>query len=120
MADAAAAQIDITICISPRCAVVQEASLRLPAGSTVRQALNAAALSPALADLKLVELTPGMYGVWGKAATPDQVLLHGDRLELYRPLTVDPKVARRERFARQGARSAGLFQRRRDGAKAGY
>jgi len=33
---------------------------------------------------------------------------------------VDPKVARRERFARQGAKTAGLFAKRRAGAKAGY
>ncbi|MFY8043382.1 MAG: RnfH family protein, partial [Rhodoferax sp.] len=29
-------------------------------------------------------------------------------------------VARRERFANQGAKSAGLFAKRRSGAKAGY
>jgi putative ubiquitin-RnfH superfamily antitoxin RatB of RatAB toxin-antitoxin module len=38
-----------------------------------------------------------------------------DRIELYRPLKVDPKVARRERFQRQGARAAGLFARKRRG-----
>ena len=40
--------------------------------------------------------------------------------EFYRALVVDPKVARRERFQKQGARSAGLFARRRAGAKQGY
>ncbi|MDH5708755.1 MAG: RnfH family protein, partial [Hylemonella sp.] len=49
-----------------------------------------------------------------------QVLRDLDRVELYRPLKVDPKVARRERFARQGARGAGLFASKRAGAKAGY
>jgi len=44
----------------------------------------------------------------------------GDRLEIYRPLRVDPKVARRERFAKQGARTTGLFARQRPGAKTGY
>ena len=44
----------------------------------------------------------------------------GDRLELYRSLTVDPKLARRQRFASQGARAAGLFARRRPGGKQGY
>ncbi|HYP70717.1 MAG TPA: RnfH family protein, partial [Variovorax sp.] len=47
-------------------------------------------------------------------------LKDGDRLELCRDLVVDPKVARRERFARQGARGTGLFAKRRTGAKAGY
>jgi putative ubiquitin-RnfH superfamily antitoxin RatB of RatAB toxin-antitoxin module len=48
------------------------------------------------------------------------VLRDGDRLELLRPLRVDPKVARRERFTGQGARSAGLFAKRRPNSKAGY
>jgi hypothetical protein len=45
-------------------------------------------------------------------------LQEGDRLEVLRPLRVDPKVARRERFQRQGAKTAGLFAKRRTGAKA--
>ena len=59
-------------------------------------------------------------GVWRRKAALTQVLRDHDRVEVYRPLLVDPKVARRERFARQGARSAGLFASRRAGAKAGY
>lgn len=61
-----------------------------------------------------------MLGIWGKTTHMTQVLHDGDRLEIYRPLTVDPKIARRERFARQGARSTGLFKRQRPEAKAGY
>jgi len=59
-------------------------------------------------------------GVWGKAVSRQHALRAGDRVELYRPLTVDPKVARRARFVRQGAKSAGLFATRRAGGKAGY
>ena len=33
---------------------------------------------------------------------------------------IDPKVARRERFSKQGAGTAGLFAQRRQGAKPGY
>ena len=44
----------------------------------------------------------------------------GDRVEIYRDLKVDPKVARRERFRKQGARATGLFAQRRPGAKPGY
>lgn len=58
--------------------------------------------------------------VWGKPVSPQDVLHDGDRLELLRPLRVDPKVARRERFQKQGAKTAGLFAKRRAGAKAGY
>ena len=60
-------------------------------------------------------------GVWGKKVASSHILRDRDRLEVYRPLTVDPKVARRERFVRQGAKkAAGLFAKRRLGAKAGY
>ncbi|MBC7601765.1 MAG: RnfH family protein, partial [Ramlibacter sp.] len=44
----------------------------------------------------------------------------GDRVEVYRVLIVDPKVARRERFRKQGNNNAVLFATRRVGAKAGY
>jgi putative ubiquitin-RnfH superfamily antitoxin RatB of RatAB toxin-antitoxin module len=60
------------------------------------------------------------FGVWGRKAPLDQLLREQDRVEVYRPLRVDPKVARRERFARQGSRGAGLFVKKRVGAKAGY
>jgi putative ubiquitin-RnfH superfamily antitoxin RatB of RatAB toxin-antitoxin module len=43
-----------------------------------------------------------------------------DRLEILRALLVDPKEARRLRFNQQGSRAAGLFAKRRQGAKAGY
>jgi putative ubiquitin-RnfH superfamily antitoxin RatB of RatAB toxin-antitoxin module len=58
--------------------------------------------------------------VWGKPVELTQTLKDGDRLEVLRPLRVDPKVARRERFQKQGAKTAGLFAKRRAGAKPGY
>ncbi len=38
-------------------------------------------------------------GVFGKVAGPDTPLSEGDRVEIYRPLAVDPKEARRQRAA---------------------
>jgi len=58
--------------------------------------------------------------IWGKTVQKDTPLVQGDRLELLRPLLVDPKEARRLRFNQQGSRAAGLFAKRRQGAKAGY
>ena len=114
------AELQLTVCISPEAGVVHEVPLQLPAGSTVQQALTAAATAlPQLAEV-IAGAAPAMVGIWGKTARPEQLLKTGDRLEIYRPLTVDPKVARRERFARQGARSSGLFKRQRPGSKAGY
>jgi putative ubiquitin-RnfH superfamily antitoxin RatB of RatAB toxin-antitoxin module len=59
-------------------------------------------------------------GVWGKQCETDHVLQDTDRVEIYRKLRVDPKVARRERFNKQGSKGAGLFATNRPGAKAGY
>jgi putative ubiquitin-RnfH superfamily antitoxin RatB of RatAB toxin-antitoxin module len=59
-------------------------------------------------------------GIWGRKKTLDHPVQDQDRVECYRPLKVDPKVARKARFHRQGARAAGLFSQRRPGAKPGY
>ena len=45
-------------------------------------------------------------GVWGRLQAPDWLLRNGDRVEVYRALTVDPKEARRLRYKRQRQRSA--------------
>ena len=58
--------------------------------------------------------------IWGKPASLDHMLKEDDRVEWLRDLRVDPKVARRERFKRQGQRNTGLFANKRLGAKAGY
>jgi putative ubiquitin-RnfH superfamily antitoxin RatB of RatAB toxin-antitoxin module len=58
--------------------------------------------------------------VWSKPAQMEQLLQPGDRVEVLRPIKVDPKVARRERFKKQGVKAAGLFAKKRPGAKAGY
>jgi putative ubiquitin-RnfH superfamily antitoxin RatB of RatAB toxin-antitoxin module len=41
--------------------------------------------------------TPAGIGIFGTLARPDTPLHDGDRIELYRPLRVDPKEARRKR-----------------------
>ena len=43
-------------------------------------------------------------GIYGAPASRSQVLREGDRVELYRPLVLDPKEARRQR-AQLGDRS---------------
>jgi uncharacterized protein len=109
--------MDVTVMYSPRARVVQEVQVQLPDGATVADALRASGLALPFAELANNALA---LGVWGRKVRPQQQVQDGDRVEVYRPLLVDPKVARRARFEAQGARSAGLFARRRPGAKAGY
>ena len=84
------------------------------------QVADAVRRSAVLAPLTAEQADALACGVWGRKVPHSHVLQDGDRVELYRALLVDPKVARRERFVGQGTKSAGLFAKRRAGAKAGY
>jgi uncharacterized protein len=109
--------IGVTVCFSAAMRSSVEVSLRLPVGSRLVDAIRESQLLRGLPDAAVDAL---QTGVWGRKQPSDQVLREGDRVELYRALKVDPKVARRERFSRQGAGTTGLFARRRAGAKSGY
>lgn len=85
-----ALRIEVVRAWADRAEVVE---LRLPEGSTVADALRASGLS---ADA---------VGIFGRRVTPARHLADGDRVELYRPLKVDPKEGRRLRATRKaGAR----------------
>lgn len=107
-------RITLAVCVGPR--EVREHQMHLPLGATVQDALEAARGCGWLTDDQALPEA----GIWGRVVEAATALAEDDRLEVYRPLQVDPKVARRERFARQGARSTGLFARQRPGGKAGY
>jgi putative ubiquitin-RnfH superfamily antitoxin RatB of RatAB toxin-antitoxin module len=106
--------ISVSLAYSPAPREVIEKELVLPAHSKVQDALAFANLQNFTTDESYT------LGIWGKKTTLNHVLQDLDRLELYRPLKVDPKVARRERFQKQGARTTGLFAKTRAGGKAGY
>ena len=72
---------------------------RLDAPATIADALRRAAADP---DFHCVDVARAAVGVFGKAASADQGLNDGDRVEIYRPLVADPKIARRERAQQQG------------------
>ncbi|SFO57252.1 hypothetical protein SAMN05216567_101432 [Variovorax sp. OK605] len=110
--------IEVTLNCSPAAREVFEQVLQLAPDATLVDAVKASGLSQRFPELDWRHaLTPG---IWGRAVEWEQSLKDGDRIELCRPLTVDPKVARRERFQRQGARGTGLFATQRKGGKAGY
>lgn len=106
--------INVTVVYSPQPRTVHEWNVTLPAGATVLQAIEASGVRAAF---PAIDMRNAITGVWGRKARSEQRLRDQDRVEIYRPLKVDPKLARRERFRRQGARAAGLFARnRKDGA----
>lgn len=109
-------RIELVFCPGPR--EVSVRALDVPEGSRIEDALKLAGWPHA--DTTLEWGSQPLVGVWGKRQPLDHQLREGDRVEIHRRLRVDPKVARRERFNQQGARSTGLFARRRPGAKPGY
>lgn len=105
----------VTVMYSPAPRLVLQWQVDVPAGASVRDAVLASGWPEACPGQE-----PADVGIWGRRCTPQQGVREGDRVEVYRPLVVDPKVARRERFRKQGARAAGLFAKRRPGSKPGY
>lgn len=84
----------IEVAFSPAPREVRLVELQVPAGATVRQALQASGLA--------LDETGLAVGIWGHAAGLDDALRDGDRVEMYRALRVDPKEARRQRYRAQG------------------
>jgi putative ubiquitin-RnfH superfamily antitoxin RatB of RatAB toxin-antitoxin module len=80
-------------------------SLVVAPGASVADALRMAALGPEFSGM---DLTHSTVGIFGKVTRMDQILEDGDRVEIYRPLAADPKLARRARAkqARTSARNA--------------
>ena len=68
--------------------------LEIPEGSTLLDALNRSGI---LSRFPQVDLKRQKVGIFGKLAKLDTMLREGDRVEIYRPITVDPtKVKRRK------------------------
>jgi putative ubiquitin-RnfH superfamily antitoxin RatB of RatAB toxin-antitoxin module len=72
-------------------------TLSLPQGASLGEAILEAAQD---ADLRGLDLSRAPLGIFGCIAQRDQVLHDGDRIEIYRPLAEDPKLARRKRARR--------------------
>ena len=70
--------------------------LKLPAGATLQQALEASGL---LEKHPEIDLKKNKFGIFAKLSKPDSVLRDRDRVEIYRPLIADPKEVRKQRAA---------------------
>ncbi|AEC19592.1 hypothetical protein PT7_1052 [Pusillimonas sp. T7-7] len=68
--------------------------VKMATGSTVEQALAASEFAERFPAYPQESLAVGIYGQVRKL---NQVLVDGDRIEIYRPLTFDPMESRRRR-----------------------
>ena len=71
-----------------------EVGVELPGGASVLDAIRA---SGATTGDDAVDISTQAVGIWGRVVGLDAPLAEGDRVEIYRPLQMDPKEARRRR-----------------------
>ena len=101
----ASAELRVSVVFSPRAGEVDEVELRLEPGATVADALRASGMPSRHPQFDLTALP---VGIWGAFCDRGDVLRDRDRVELYRPLRVDPKDARRQRHqAQRGVKRKG-------------
>lgn len=72
-------------------------ALQVSEGTTAQEAAEQSGI---VSEFGGIDLDSAKMGVFGKAVKPSQVLLAGDRVEIYRPLEIDPKESRKERAAK--------------------
>lgn len=67
--------------------------VEVPVGTTAAEAVRLSGI-----EEHFPEIRPGTspLGIFSKKVKADRVVAEGDRIEIYRPLTADPKVVRRE------------------------
>ena len=87
------AQLSICVCYAqPATQTLIE--VRLPIGATIRDAIEASRIVERHPEIDLATVKAGVYG---KLKPLDAPLADQDRVEIYRPLIVDPKLARQRR-----------------------
>jgi hypothetical protein len=89
-AETAMIAIEVAAALPDRQLVVP---VQVPAGTTVAEAV---ALSGIAERLSCLEVDPDRLGVFGRRRRPEEPVKEGDRVEVYRPLTADPKEIRRQ------------------------
>ena len=93
----APAELQVEVVYSAAAGQMQQVNLQLPSESSVLDALRQAFPQLVLDGL--------VVGVWGKLRALDDTLRDRDRVEIYRPLLVDPKEARRQRYQSHRAKT---------------
>jgi putative ubiquitin-RnfH superfamily antitoxin RatB of RatAB toxin-antitoxin module len=69
------------------------------AGSTIETAIDRSGI---LEHYPEIDLSQQKVGIFSKICALSDVVSHGDRIEIYRSLTIDPKESRRQRAVDAG------------------
>lgn len=92
-------RVSVVYALPERQVVVE---LSVPVGTTAQKAIELSGLQRRVPEMASHPLRCGIYG---RVAEPSQVLKDGDRVEILRPLLIDPKENRRRTAARTRAAS---------------
>jgi len=97
--EAKAIRVEVAYALPTRQKIVE---MDVPLGTTARQAVSMAELGRYFPDVPAAEFLEANLGIFGKALRDpeSQALREGDRVEVYRPLKIDPKAARAARAAK--------------------
>lgn len=68
----------------------------VPEGSTIQQAIERSGI---LRQFPEIDLTKQKIGVFGKVVTLESAVEDGARIEIYRPITADPKALQKQKKA---------------------
>ena len=102
----ASLSIDVEVCYA-RADAQTLIALVLPSGATVRDAIAASEIARRHPE---IDPATAALGIFGKLTSLDAPLADHDRVEIYRPLIVDPKLARQRRVEK--TRRAGSIEGR--------
>ena len=73
-------------------------SIKVPTKFNVKQAIEKSDIQK---KFPYIDLSKNKVGIFGKKTTLDHLLKDRDRIEIYRPLILDPKEMRRKRAAKK-------------------
>lgn len=66
----------------------------IPMGATVRAAIERSRIGEQFPE---IDLAKHRVGIYGRLCNLNDMVTNGDRVEIYQPLQIDPKLARRKR-----------------------
>lgn len=89
-------KVEVAFALPDRQALIE---LTVPIGTTAREAVDLCAIQERFPDLTASTFREAPLGIFGKRLRDPErhALRAGDRVEIYRPLTIDPKEARKRR-----------------------
>ena len=85
--------------------------LQVPEGTRLAEAV---ALSGMADEFPELDMSTSKMGIFGQVESPGRILVGGDRVEIYRPLLINPRQARLNRAAAANRSEAEVKQNKRN------